>query len=107
MSNNLPTIIRQIPDIIIKGLNSLSCCKKDFDTAKPGYEEAILRSGYKKGARLGYKPRDADAANSYREKQRKRKVTWLNPRFAANLSTDLGRKFLHLIEKHFPKDSPL
>ena len=109
-SNHPPTIIKQIPDIISKRLNSLSCCKEDFDAAKPEYEEALARSGYKENARLGYTPRDDEAASNHRKRkknQRKRKVTWFNPPFAANLSTDLGRKFLHLIGKHFPKDSPL
>ena len=109
-SNHPPTIIRQIPDIISKILNNLSCCKDDFDAAKPGYEEALLRSGYKEIAKPEYKPRDTDAANSHSrkgKKQRKRKVTWFNPPFAANLSNDLGRKFLQLIEKHFRKESPL
>ena len=109
-SNHPPTIIRQIPDIISKRLNSLSCCKEDFDAAKPEYEEALLRSGYKGSAKLEYTPRVTDAANSRSKKgkkQRKRKVTWFNPPFAANLSTNLGRKFLNLIEKHFPKESPL
>ena len=109
-SNHPPTIIKQIPDIISRRLNSLSCCKQDFDAAKPEYEEALLRSGYKRSAKLEYIPRTNDAPDNHSKKgkkQRKRKVTWFNPPFAANLSTNLGRKFLNLIEKHFPKERPL
>ena len=37
-----------------------------------------------------------------KSKNRKRKVTWFNPPFSANVSTNVGKKFLTLIDKHFP-----
>ena len=106
-SNHPPTIIKQIPEIINKRLSSLSCCKDDFDKAKPQYEKALRESGYKESSKLEYKANDNEATNKRKKKQRKRKVTWFNPPFAANLSSDIGRKFLNLLCKHFPKDSPL
>ena len=38
------------------------------------------------------------------KKPRKRKVTWFNPPFSDNVKTNIGRKFLTLVIKHFPRD---
>ena len=104
-SNHPPSIIKGIPETISNRLNKLSSNKNDFDSAKTEYEEALERSGYKDSSKLTFKPKQN---NSTRKKpNRKRKVTWFNPPFAANLETDLGRKFLNLIDRHFPKSNPL
>ena len=70
----------------------------------------MARSGDKENTKLGYTPRDDEAASNHRmrkKNQKKRRLTWFNPLFAGNFSTDLGKIFLHLIGKHFTKDSPL
>lgn len=104
-SNHPPNIIKSIPDTISSRLNKLSSNKNDFDSAKTEYEEALKKSGYKDSSKLTFKPKQN---NSTRKRpNRKRKITWFNPPFAANLKTDLGRKFLNLIDRHFPKNSPL
>ena len=45
--------------------------------------------------------------NKKRNRTRKRKIIWFNPPFNKNLLTDLGKKFLKLIDKHFPRGSRL
>ena len=44
--------------------------------------------------------------NSYpaprRKRNRKRKIIWFNPPFNKALQTNIGRTFLHLLEKHSP-----
>ena len=102
-SNHPPNITKSIPKIINQRLNNLSCTKDDFDHAKPEYEEALRQSGYKENSKLTF----CNTPENKKKKQRKRKITWFNPPFAANLSTDIGRKFINLIEKHFPKKNPL
>ena len=42
-----------------------------------------------------------------KKKNRKRKVIWFNPPFSKNLKTNIGKEFLKLIDKNFPKDNPL
>ena len=103
-SNHPPNIIKRIPDIISSRLNNLSCSEEDFNTAKPEYEEALKKSGYKEQATLTYN-KNSNAPRP--KKSRTRKVTWFNPPYAANLQTDLGRRFIGLIDKHFVKDNPL
>ena len=38
---------------------------------------------------------------------RKRNVLWFNPPWSSSVKTNVGAKFLKLIDKHFPKDNPL
>ena len=44
---------------------------------------------------------------SKRKKNRPRKIVWYNPPFSKSVKTDLGRKFLKLLQKHFPKSNKL
>ena len=37
-------------------------------------------------------------------KQRKRNIIWFNPPFSKNVATKIGRYFLNLVDKHFPRD---
>ena len=36
-------------------------------------------------------------------RNRNRKIKWFNPPYSVNVKTNIGRIFLHLIEKHFPQ----
>ena len=42
-----------------------------------------------------------------KKKRKKRQIIWFNPPFNKNVKTNVGKNFLLLIDKHFPKDSPL
>ena len=41
------------------------------------------------------------------KKNRKRNVTWYNPPYCVATTTNIGRRFLNLIDKHFPKGHKL
>ena len=74
-----------------------------FWTAAPLYQEALAKSGY--NYKLSYDP---PAENPAKKKRcRKRTITWFNPPFASNVRTNIGAKFLKLIDKHFPPTNPL
>ena len=45
--------------------------------------------------------------NNEKNKTRKRKITWFNPLFNINLTTNVATPFLALIDKHFPKNKRL
>ena len=38
------------------------------------------------------------------KRTRKRKIIWFNPPYSMNVKTNIGKKFLNLIGRHFPKD---
>ena len=37
-------------------------------------------------------------------RKRKRNVTWFNPPFSKNVTTNIGKIFLKMIDKHFPQN---
>ena len=53
-----------------------------FDEAKPPYQEALERSGYRHN--LGY---EAPQEFSTKKKNRKKRVTWFNPPYSLNVKT--------------------
>ena len=67
-SNHPRTIIKQLPSMINKRLNQLSCNKEDFDKAKQSYSQALKASGY--DGKLKYEERKSP------KRKRKRKIIW-------------------------------
>ena len=45
--------------------------------------------------------------NDNTKKKRKRDIIWFNPPYNSEVSTNIGKKFLELIDKHFPKNHKL
>ena len=100
-SNHPPITTKNIPAGINRRLSSLSSDKASFDQAAPAYQKALDDSGY--SCTLHYEP-----THTRKPKNRQRNnILWYNPPFSKNTSTNIGRKFLALIDKHFPKDHKL
>ena len=49
----------------------------------------------------------AETPPERKSKTRKRDIIWYNPPFNQAVTTNLGKQFLDLIKKHFPKSNPL
>ena len=47
-------------------------------------------------------PNNKNENKSKLSKNRKRNIIWFNPRFSKNVSSNIGKFFLLLIQKHFP-----
>ena len=92
---------KNIPAGINKRLSSLSSDKASFDQAALPYQKALDESGYH--YTLQYEP----AKTSKRKYRRRNNILWYNPLFSKNTSTNIGQKFLALVDKHFPKDHKL
>ena len=75
--------------------------KASFDQAAPPYQKALDESGYH--YTLQYEPTKA----SKRKNRQRNNILWYNPPFSKNTSTNIGHKFLALVDKHFPKDHKL
>ena len=95
-SNHPPSIIKDLPKMINKRLSDLSCNKEEFDKAKPLYEKSLHESGYKTS--MSYA--QTEVKNS---RNRSRNIIWFNPPFSQNVKTNIGKLFLKLVKKHFPK----
>ena len=102
-SNHPPALLKDIPDNINKRLTSISSSKEVFDAAITPYQKAIDESGY--NFKLTYNP-EANQTTRNR-KNRKRNITWYNPPWDANVKTNLGKKFLGIVDKCFSQNHPL
>lgn len=100
-NNHPPTTAKNIPAGINKRLSSLSSDKASFDQDAPPYQKALDESGYH--YTLKYKP----AKTTKRKNRQRNNILWYNPPFRKNTSTNIGHKFLALVDKHFPKDHKL
>ncbi len=100
-SNHPPITTKNIPDGINKRLSSLSSDKASFDQAAPPYQKALDDSGYH--YTLEYKP----ATTTNRRNRQRNNILWYNPPYSKNVSTNIGHKFLTLVDKHFPVNNPL
>ena len=101
-SNNPPNIIKNIPPAINKRLSNISINEKVFKEAIPPYQEALEKCGY--NFNLEFEP---DSKKKKKKKNRYREVTWFNPPYSQNVSTNVGGRFLKLIDTCFPPFHPL
>lgn len=99
-SNHPPSIIRNIPPMINHRINSISSSKETFDAAKPYYEDALRRSQHQD---FNMVFTGTECTTKSRKKSRKRNILWFNPPYSNTVETNIGRKFLSLIDKHFTK----
>ena len=88
-SNHPPSILKNIPESINKRLSTISSDKDIFDKAAPPYQEALKKSGYT--YKLEYKPPINN--NQPNKRTRHRNITWFNPPFNDNVSTNVGKQF--------------
>ena len=100
-SNHPSNIIKGIPNIINDRLNKRSSSEFEFNESKTDYERALAEAGYKPNL-LHTKD-----TNTKENKNRKRKVMWFNPPFCSSVKTNIARKFINLVRRHFNKNNPL
>jgi len=62
----------------------------------------IIESGFPSD--LQYRRRTEENTPNRRNRRRNRKVVWYNPPFSCHVKTDVGRRFLSLLDQHFPPE---
>ena len=97
-SDHPPAVIKQIPISIERRLSAISSSEAVFEQSKGYYQEALRKSGHTHI--LSYKPPEPR-----RKRNRSRKVIWYNPPYSKQVKTNIGRKFLQLLEIHFPENN--
>ena len=86
-----------MPAGINRRLSNISANEDVFQSSLTPYKDALKKSGHDFNLKYEEGPG--------RGRQRRgRKITWFNPPFSANVSTDIGAKFLRIIDTCFPKD---
>ena len=101
-SNHPPSIIKNIPAAVNRRLSNISANENVFKAAIPPYQNALKNSGY--DFEMKYDP---IPNNNNKKHSRKRRVTWFNPPYSTNVSTNIGAKFLRTIDTCFPPCNPL
>ena len=82
--------------MIEKRLSQISCDKSEFQKGIPMYEQALQASGHHQ--KLEFQQEQANQ----RRRTRKRNIIWFNLPYKDIVSTDVGKRFFYLLEKHFP-----
>ena len=95
-SNHPPNTVKQLPKMVNSRLCALSSNPEAFNEAAPMYQAALQKSGYSE--KLKFK-REAP-----KKRQRKRNITWYNPPFNRACTTNIGKEFLKILDKHFPRN---
>ena len=101
-SNPPPQIIKQLPISISNRLSNNSSNKQVFDMSKGEYEKALRESGYK-NVSLIY----TDKKDIKQKRNPSHNIIWFNPLFNKNVSTNVAKRFLNLLDEHFPKANKL
>ena len=101
-SNHPPHVLKNLTKAINQRLSSISCNENVFDKHKYIYEKALKESGHK--SKLKFEP---ETTNKRKKKTRDRNVIRYAPPYNIALKTNIGKTFLSLIDKHFPKNHPL
>ena len=102
-SNHPPTIIKHLPSAIGRRISDISSNKELFNKAKPHYENALRQSGHDEELTYSKSMKSTPHSSQNRRKNRQRNIIWFNPPYSMNVQTNIGREFLNLVSKHFPK----
>ena len=100
-SNHPPQIINMLPKSINERLSKNFSNPEIFDKAKIDYEKALKDSGYK-SVNLTFKK-----AAEKQNRTRSHKIIWFNPPFIKSITTNVAKRFLNLVNRHFPKTNTL
>ena len=103
-SNHPPTIIKEIPKAIAKQNSDISSSEAVFNESIPIYSNALRRSGFHDNST--FIPKTTNPKTN-KKKSCKPKIIWFNPPYCFSIKTNVGRIFLKLIKKHFPKGNSL
>ena len=85
--------------MINKRISDLSYNKEELDKVKSVYESALKDSGH--FSSMFYN--NSNTPNAPRN--RNRRVIWFNPPYSENVKTNVGKLFIKLVRKHFPKNN--
>ena len=102
-SNHPPPIKKQIVKSISTRLSNISSNETVFKKSLTQYENAIKESGFNE--KLSYC--QVNGPNTEARKKRRRNIIWFNPPYSENVTSNIGRTFLNLVSRHFPKGNPL
>ena len=103
-SNHPPSIIKNIPAAVNKRLCKISANEAVFNEVVPPYQNALKESGYEHSLKF---EQVTDINNNSKKRNRKRNITWFNPPYSENVSSNVGARFFRELDTCFPPCHPL
>ena len=100
-SNHPPSILKNIPIGVNKRLSEISSTEEIFNKAAPAYQKALNDSGYE------YELKYEKSNQRKVRRHRNRNVIWYNPPYEQSVKTNIGRKFLKIVDECFPAHNNL
>ena len=100
-SNHPPNIIKNLTESISRRINNLSSDKTIFNNSKELFNNALSYNGF--DHKTKFQPLTENKDRS-RNKNRGQKITWFSPPYSCNVATNIGKKFLLLLDKHLLLD---
>ena len=101
-SSHPPNILKQLPKFIEKRISETSSNTDVFNRSIKIYKDALHESNFKEILKFVIPaPKNND---ENQKRKRKRNIIWFNPPYSKNVKTNIGKTFLQLLSKHFPKD---
>ena len=87
-------------------ISRLCSSERIFEEEKITYEKALVAAGYK-NVNITYRPEHILNPTKDGKKPCKRSFCWFNPPYSSIVKTKVSKEFFRILEKNFPKDSPL
>ena len=100
--NYPPNILRQLPRSVSSRISNIASNQSIFNSSNPMYKEALTRSGFNDD--MIFTPVIA-SNNSERNKTMKRKIISFNPPYSMNVENNIGKTFLKLVKRDFPRNN--
>ena len=97
-SNHPPAIKKQLTSMVGKRLSSLSSNELAFNEAAPEYNAALKKSGYRDSIKYDIERTNVESTP---RRKRKKRVVWYNPPYNDAVTTNIGKKFLQLLDRCF------
>ena len=81
--------------MINKQVSQISCDSNHFNKAALDYNTALKKYSFNEN--IKYSP------SQLKQRNGKRQIIWFNYRYNVNVKTNVGKLFMRLIDKHFPR----
>ena len=98
-SNHPPKTIKNLPKNIQKRISKTqSSSIRIFNNSKDLFNNVLSASRFQQRIRF-----EQHKTSATPRKNRKSNIIWFNPPYSANVTTQIGNKFLEILDKYFPK----
>ena len=99
-SNKPQKVIKQLPTSVSEQLSNNSSNKEISNASRYEYETTLKNSCYQQTELIFNKKE-----HRKQEWNRNRNIIWFNPPFSWNITTNAAKRFLNLLDIHFPKSN--